>query len=69
MRFHWDRVDQKQFNIIWQPGKANLADYFIKTYPISHVIEMRPTYVGLSTEPGWKDKIVIPCQSSQQRRA
>jgi hypothetical protein len=32
MRFYWvkDRVEQKQFNVGWAPGNANLGDYFTK---------------------------------------
>ena len=32
MQYHWleDRVQQKQFKIIWRKGIENLADYFTK---------------------------------------
>ena len=32
MRYHWtvDRVAQQQFDIIWEPGVTNLADYYTK---------------------------------------
>ena len=32
MRFYWlrDRQEQGQFDIYWEPGKHNLADYFTK---------------------------------------
>ena len=36
MRFHFvrDRVRQKQFEVIWKPGKDNLADFFTKAQPV-----------------------------------
>jgi hypothetical protein len=32
MRYWWmkDRIKQGQFNLIWAPGKLNLANYFTK---------------------------------------
>ena len=35
MRYWWmkDRIKQKQFNLIWAPGKDNNADYFTKHFP------------------------------------
>eukprot|EP00536_Pseudo-nitzschia_multiseries_P000416 jgi/Psemu1/915/gm1.915_g len=38
MRFYWlkDRAEQGQFNIFWEPGKHNLADYPTKRHPGSH---------------------------------
>jgi hypothetical protein len=55
MRFHWirDRCDQGQFNIQWEPGSANLADYFTKTHPVSYYIEKRATYVNEPQDSGW----------------
>ena len=43
MRYHWirDRVDQGHFNVVWAPGKTNLADYFTKIHPVAHHFEMR----------------------------
>jgi hypothetical protein len=40
MRFHWlrDREDHGRFQIYWQPGKLNSADYFTKHHsPLHHV--------------------------------
>jgi hypothetical protein len=47
MRFNWiqDRVADKTFDVIWQPGKDNLADYFTKNHPVHHFKAMRSTYV------------------------
>ena len=48
MRFYWikDRIKQKQFRLIWLPGKVNLADYLTKTHPLTHYRKMRSTYVS-----------------------
>jgi hypothetical protein len=52
MRFYWirDRVQQKQFNIYWAPGKRNLADYYTKHHSAAHHQQMRPLYLH-STPP------------------
>ena len=31
-----DQINQRQFNLIWAPGKFNLADYFTKHHPPWH---------------------------------
>jgi hypothetical protein len=38
MRYHWltDRVRQKQFDVYWQPGRENLADYHTKHHSAQH---------------------------------
>eukprot|EP00536_Pseudo-nitzschia_multiseries_P006489 jgi/Psemu1/15436/gm1.15436_g len=38
MQYYWlkDRAQQGQFNIFWQPGKHNLADYPTKHHPGNH---------------------------------
>ena len=45
--FWWlkDRCAQLQFNIIWDPGKHNLADYYTKHHPGSHHKRVRPIYL------------------------
>jgi hypothetical protein len=47
MRYHWlkDRIQQKQFNLYWAPGKNNSADYFSKHHPPAHHKLMRYTYL------------------------
>jgi hypothetical protein len=47
MRFHWirDRIRQGQFDVSWEPGSGNLADYFTKNHPASHHQLMRNKYV------------------------
>ena len=49
MRYHWiqDRIQQKQFDVYWQPGKDNLADYFSKHHAPGHHKAMRPTYLKM----------------------
>ena len=47
MRFNWilDRSTQKHFNVLWKPGKINLADYFTKHHSTVHRKRMRNIYV------------------------
>ena len=47
MRYHWikDRIQQKQFQLIWRKGKVNMADYFSKHHPPWHHKIMRYKYV------------------------
>jgi hypothetical protein len=52
MRFYWlkDRQEQGQFNICWEPGKTNLADYTTKHHPSSHHKRVRPIYLYMKDE-------------------
>jgi hypothetical protein len=47
MRFYWihNRVQQKQFNIYWAPGKQNLADYYTKHHSATHHQQIRSLYL------------------------
>jgi hypothetical protein len=47
MRFHWmkDRIQQKQFNLFWEKGSLNMADYFTKHHPPRHHKLMRHKYL------------------------
>lgn len=47
MRYHWirDRVAQEQFEIFWDKGTNNYADYFTKHHPPIHHQTIRPTYI------------------------
>jgi hypothetical protein len=47
MRYWWmkDRIHQGQFNLLWAPGKFNLADYFTKHHPPWHHRRMRYRYL------------------------
>ena len=44
MNFHWIRcrVNQKQFKVIWAPGKENFGDSPTKHHHASHHKRMRP---------------------------
>jgi hypothetical protein len=47
MRYHWleDRIEQRQFKLIWQKGIDNLADYFTKHHHPAVHRTMRPKYL------------------------
>ena len=47
VRFNWlkCREAQRQFDLIWRPGKTNRADYHTKDHPSSHHQEKRSDYV------------------------
>ena len=47
MRYHWlrDRLTQQQFNIFWEKGVTNDADYFTKHHATSHHRAQRAKYV------------------------
>jgi hypothetical protein len=53
MRFHWirDRAAQGQFSILWHPGSINLADYYTKTHPASHILAMCQYHVSSDSKP------------------
>ena len=53
MRFYWlkDRVTQKMFRVYWAPGKVNLADYYSKHHPASHVKKVRKIYINEPDSP------------------
>ena len=47
MRLHWiqDRAQQRQFLVMWAPGKLNKADYFTKLHAPIHHRHMRFVYL------------------------
>ncbi len=51
MRFYWirDRVRQGHFQVFWQPGKQNRADYYTKHHHVKHHIKMRPHALQMET--------------------
>jgi hypothetical protein len=53
MRYWWvrDRIKQRQFNLIWEPGKTNRADYFTKHFPPKHHQEQRKIYLHSKSNP------------------
>ena len=47
-RQYWwlkDRIAQLQFNVVWEPGIYNLADYFTKHHPTVHHRNIRYFYL------------------------
>ena len=52
-QFWWlkDRIAQLQFNVVWEPGIHNLADYFTKHHPGSHRYRVRPIYLLEESSP------------------
>ena len=48
MRYHWiqDRVEQKHFDLLWDKGANNCADFQTKAHPIHHFQAMRPCYIS-----------------------
>jgi len=48
MRYHWvrERVSTADYEIKWQPGNTNLADYFTKTHPAKHHRMWRSSYLS-----------------------
>jgi hypothetical protein len=54
MRFYWvrDRKQQGHFDIIWHPGKTNLADYYSKHHSAAHHQDMRSTYLHIEGTKG-----------------
>ena len=47
MRYHWirDRQGQGHFDVTWQRGATNLADFFTKCHPVKHFKANRKYYV------------------------
>ena len=48
MELHWlrEKTNQEQFNVLWEKGKLNGADYFTKvTHPTIHHKSMRSNYI------------------------
>ena len=43
IRYWWmkDCIKQKMFNLIWEPEKSNLSDYFTKHHPLWYHQKMR----------------------------
>jgi len=53
MQFYWirDRVRQGQFQIKWQKGAQNKADYFTKHHPAAHHQQIRSSYLHSPSNP------------------
>jgi hypothetical protein len=67
MRFYWikDRVKQGQFNVYWDPGYQNLADYFTKHHSPAHHKIMRDITIHADEQPinrkGIRDSAMRGC--------
>jgi hypothetical protein len=68
MRFNWllDQEQRSQFDIKWEAGKNNLADYMTKHHPASHHQQVRPIYLY---EPGKSPETVQGCVEILNRAA
>jgi len=68
MRFYWllDQEQREQFNIKWDAGKNNLADYMTKHHPASHHQHVRPIYLY---EPDKSPETVQGCVEILNRAA
>ncbi len=53
MKFFWigDKVAQEMYDITWQPGMENLADYQSKHHIGSHCVAVRPYYLHQENLP------------------
>ena len=53
MRWFWirDKVNANIYNVYWNTGKTNKADYFSKQHPTKHHIDMRSTYIYSPENP------------------
>ena len=47
MRYHWirDQVKQEKFNVTWEKGSTNLADYHTKAHTVHQFSTMRRIFV------------------------
>jgi hypothetical protein len=70
MRFYWirDRVKQGQFNVYWDPGYQNLADYSTKHHSPAHHKIMREIHIHTSEQPmnrkGIRDSALRGCANT-----
>jgi hypothetical protein len=68
MRCWWikDRIKQGQFNLQWEPGKFNLADYFTKHHPPWHHRNMRYKYIQKTNANASKALPTVIASEAQQ---
>ncbi len=60
--FFWivDQVARNNFNITWQPGKENLADYFTKHFNAKHHQTVCPFYLHSHASPTHLPRALAP---------
>ena len=46
-----DQIELKNFNLKWESGKINKADYYTKTHPPPHHKRLRPIYLHTNESP------------------
>ena len=63
-----DRVKQKQFGIIWEPGTQNVADYFIKFPSGTHYQHLRPLYLFEKDSPTTMKGCIRLLKNTQKRQ-
>jgi len=53
MRYHWlhERHIKQQFNIFWDKGSNNHADYFTKYHPAKHYLHVHDTLKYVRDRP------------------
>ena len=62
MRYFWtiSKQDDKTIDVLWNPGRGNLADYSSKNnYPTIHH-NLRPTYLHMPNSPRYLQRSVTP---------
>jgi hypothetical protein len=71
MRYWWmkDRIQQNQFNLLWAPGKFNLADYFTKHHPPWHHRLMRYKYIQKLNSVSARGCVSSTCPPSATRNS
>jgi hypothetical protein len=54
MHFYWVRDPKQQghFDIMWRPGKTNLANYYSKNHSAAHHQDIRPIYLHIKPTLG-----------------
>ena len=62
MHCNWikDRVLKKQFQLRWDKGRNNLADYFTKHHPPAHHMRIRTLYLQANAtlqSQHWRERV------------
>ena len=62
MRFFWivDQVKQKYFNVTWEPGAENMADYFTKHFASAHDEQVRKWYIHENNSQQYLPRAAAP---------
>lgn len=72
MRYFWiaDKVEQNVFNVYWNQGKTNRADYYSKQHPTKAHREIRPTIMVThdTNQPHYYDAIRHQQQKEKEEK-